>query len=478
MGSSGVSRGLNVCFVIVLLLFVQVSAVERRPPGPDQSESGYIKVDGTRDAHLFYWYFESRDSPSKDPLVLWLTGGPGCSSQIALFEELGPYEIDPNNYTNLIRTKYSWSDHTNILFVDQPVDTGYSYSNNDHDVVHSEAEVAEDMYNFLLEFLKMHPELQESDFYVTGESYAGHYVPAVGNRIVVGNKDSEMKINLKGIAIGNGLVNPEEQYPAYADFALQNDLIDQDFYNKIKGDESICAKLIAACKINKLACQVAVAECQATIVSPILAKAAMRKFGGKMMNVYDIREPCGKPPLCYDFAQADKFLSDPDIMAALGVKPDIKWTECSNEVHAALMGDWMANLETVIPGILAADVRVMVYAGDKDFICNWVGNLRWVNKMNWPGQDAFNAKEAKPWVPDGSDQPAGEYVHHAGLTFVRVYEAGHMVPMNQPKPALDMLNHFVRNMPFEDDTPILKLNSDALPSSSSLRPPRKMAPLE
>ena len=82
------------------------------------------QVDGTRDAHLFYWYFESRENPDDDPFVLWLTGGPGCSSQIALFEELGPYEIDPNNYTNLIRTKYSWSDHTNIIFVDQPVDTG------------------------------------------------------------------------------------------------------------------------------------------------------------------------------------------------------------------------------------------------------------------------------------------------------------------------------------------------------------------
>ena len=84
----------------------------------------FLQVDGTRDANLFYWYFESREHPATDPLVLWLTGGPGCSSQIALFEELGPYEIDPKNYSHLIRTKYSWSDHTNIIFVDQPVDTG------------------------------------------------------------------------------------------------------------------------------------------------------------------------------------------------------------------------------------------------------------------------------------------------------------------------------------------------------------------
>eukprot|EP00240_Pyramimonas_obovata_P001475 CAMPEP_0118934076 /NCGR_PEP_ID=MMETSP1169-20130426/13538_1 /TAXON_ID=36882 /ORGANISM="Pyramimonas obovata, Strain CCMP722" /LENGTH=476 /DNA_ID=CAMNT_0006876939 /DNA_START=79 /DNA_END=1509 /DNA_ORIENTATION=+ len=466
-----------VLYYMLILCVAAVSALERHPPGPDQSESGYIKVDGTRDAHLFYWYFESRENPDKDPFVLWLTGGPGCSSQIALFEELGPYEIDPNNYTHLIRTKYSWSDHTNIIFVDQPVDTGFSYSNSSRDVVHSEAEVAEDMYNFLLEFLKLHPELQDNDFYVTGESYAGHYVPAVGNRIVVGNKESEMKIFLKGIAIGNGLVNPEEQYPAYADFALQNDLIDEDFYKQMKHDQVLCERLIKACKINKLACDAAVIECQATIVTPILAKASVRKFGTKQMNVYDIREPCGKPPLCYDFSQADKFLSDPDVMASLGVNPDIKWTECSNEVHSALMGDWMANLETVIPGILAADVRVMVYAGDMDFICNWVGNLRWVNKMKWPGQDAFNAKESKPWIPDGKEQPAGEYVHYAGLTFVRVYQAGHMVPMNQPEAALDMLNHFVRNVSFDDDTPVLNPPADSTPSSSSTLP-RKMAPLE
>jgi len=471
------SRGIALSILLLLGIVSCVSFVSAHtPPGPDKSESGYIKVDGTRDAHLFYWYFESRDKPSTDPFVLWLTGGPGCSSQIALFEELGPYEVDPKNYTNLIRTKYSWSDHTNLIFVDQPVNTGYSYSNDAKDTVHTETEVGEDMYKFLLEFLKMHPELQDNDFFVTGESYAGHYVPAVGSRIVAGNKEGSQKtINLKGVAIGNGLVNPEVQYPAYADFALQNDLIDQDFYDKMTSVYPTCDKLIKACKISKFACTAAVIECQATVVSPILAEASRTKFGGKQMNVYDIREPCGTPPLCYDFSAADSFLTDPTMMENLGVRKGQKWEECNMEVHSALMGDWMANLEAVIPGMLASGVKVMVYAGDKDFICNWVGNQQWVQKMQWPGQEEFNAKTMATWTADGASEASGEFVHHAGLTFVRVYNAGHMVPMNQPEASLDMLNHFVRGVPFENGTPIsVALSGGAL--SSSL--PRKMAPVE
>jgi hypothetical protein len=90
-----------------------------------------------------------------------------------------------------------------------------------------------------------------------------------------------MKINLKGVAIGNGLVNPEVQYPAYADFALQNDLIDQAFYDKMTSVYPTCDKLIKACKFSKLACTAAVIECQATVVSPILAEASRTKFGGE-----------------------------------------------------------------------------------------------------------------------------------------------------------------------------------------------------
>lgn len=181
----------------------------------------------TSDTHLFYWLFPSQGNPETDPLVLWLTGGPGCSSMTALLEELGPYKVDKAT-AQLERAKYSWSTHANLLFVDQPVGTGYSYSDAPGDTVHDEAHVAEDMYYFLQGFMAEHPELVGRDFYVTGESYAGHYVPAIAHRIAVDGRfgaHDDFPINLRGMAVGNGLVDPAAQYPQYSEFAVQNGMI-------------------------------------------------------------------------------------------------------------------------------------------------------------------------------------------------------------------------------------------------------------
>ena len=95
------------------------------------------------------------------------------------------------------------------------------------------------------------------------------------------------------------------------------------------------------------------------------------------------------------------------------------------------MGNWMKNLEVHIPETLAAGVRVMVYAGDLDFICNWEGNHQWTEQMQWAGQDAFNAAAFENF-PKVAGQAAGQRKASGGLSFVRIYKAGHMVPMDQP----------------------------------------------
>lgn len=478
-------------FVVVVSAIVSPVAYadsSRTPPGPDPSESGYIKVNNTRDAHLFYWYFPSQGDAANDPLVLWLTGGPGCSSEIALFEELGPYKVVHNDDggPKLERAKYSWSTHTNLLFVDQPVGTGYSYSDAPTDTVHDEKMVAEDMYTFLREFVQRYPELNGRPFYITGESYGGHYVPAIAHRIVAGDfgraEANGPHINLKGMAVGNGLVNPEEQYPAYIDFAYQNGLIDGASKDALEKTYPICDKLIKACKTMKGLCVAAVDECNAMVVSPIMAEGAMRLFNGTgQMNPYDIRAPCGKPPLCYDFGPADDWLTDKTNMDALGVNPQKKWEECNMQVHGAMMGDWMANLEEGIPHILASGVRVLIYAGDKDFICNWVGNQRWVRAMDWSGKEEFNASPVTKWTPKHEEQPKGEFQTAGGLTFMRVFDAGHMVPMDQPPTALDLLDRFVRHKDYTDtEFDALALLSEkptgASATSSSL--PRKMVDIQ
>ena len=113
--------------------------------------------------------------------------------------------------------------------------------------------------------------------------------------------------------------------------------------------------------------------------------------------------------------------------------------------------DWMQNLEVHIPSVLDAGVRVLVYAGDKDFICNVEGNRRWVDAMAWSGATEFAAAPTTKWAVDGA--AAGEARAARGLTFLRVYDAGHMVPMDQPARALDMLQRFIEDQPFDGACP-------------------------
>lgn len=107
-------------------------------------------------------------------------------------------------------------------------------------------------------------------------------------------------------------------------------------------------------------------------------------------NVYDIREKCDVPPLCYDFSPADTMLADASIQKVLGVEGR-KWTECNTPVHIFLLGDYMTNLNPKVTDILGSGTDVLVYSGDKDFICNWRGGEAWTNVVDFAGHDEFAA---------------------------------------------------------------------------------------
>ena len=116
------------------------------------------------------------------------------------------------------------------------------------------------------------------------------------------------------------------------------------------------------------------------------------------------------------------------------------------------MGDWMHDYETLIPDMIEAGIRVMIYAGEDDFICNWLGNLRWVKAMDWSGRESFNAAHPEPFIIQGAgdgvdDIVGGDVREHGGLSFVKISEAGHMVPLDQPRNALTMIQRFVNGEP-------------------------------
>ena len=187
-------------------------------------QSGYFNVKSGVDKNYFFWFFESRSkSQATDPLVIWLTGGPGCSSQLALMTENGPCTPTPDGL-DTVNNPYSWNNNANIMWIDQPANVGYSYgAPGGQDMDHDQGEVSEDMYNFLQAFFEANGQLLPNEFYVFGESYGGHFVPAISKRIFDGNNNNEgLKINLAGLGVGNGLTDPVIQYQYYPEMAMNN----------------------------------------------------------------------------------------------------------------------------------------------------------------------------------------------------------------------------------------------------------------
>ena len=411
--------------------------------------SGYFKLARTYDAHMFFFLFEARKHSDTAPVVLWMTGGPGCSSEMAVFYENGPWHLekDDEDTIQVVDNPYGWDAHATVIFVDQPVNTGFSYSENPDDRCYDEECVSRDMVDFMSALLEARPDLRQRDFYVTGESYAGHYVPAVAYHVFLashaGQKYSSsskisLDIQLKGLAIGNGLTYPAIQYGAYPEFAYQHGLISESSRDRMMSLYPACKFALNACDDYSIAaeCYLAVELCQALMFTPIM----MENPG---VNVYDYRKEC-EGDLCYDFSLLDEYLNQPDVKKSLGVPDDKDWEECNMDVHEDMMSDWGHRYDTVLPEMLEAGVRVMIYAGDKDIICNELGNRQWVDALEWKGSKEWQGAENVTWVLESGEE-AGIVTQVGPLSFVSVKDAGHMVPMDQPKAALEMITKFIQN---------------------------------
>jgi len=286
--------------------------------------------------------------------------------------------------------------------------------------------VAENFYKFLLKFMLKYPQFKGRPLHITGESYAGHYIPAIASFIV----DHPIEdFNLQGVAIGNGWVDPYEQYPAYSTFAYENNLISAPTYYVLNGLYKGCQLLI-----NTGLWPIAFYECQLSSI-PIMGIPVAPVF-----NLYDIRKPCSFPPLCYDFSNMDKFLAREDVQAELGVTQRA-WTSCNMIVHTFMLGDWIVNMSNEVQNVISKGIKVLVYSGDKDFVCNWRGGEAWTNALSWSKSDEFKKAEYQKWSLNGTN--VGEFKSVDNLSFLRVYDAGHMVPMDQPEVALKMLNQLI-----------------------------------
>jgi len=384
--------------------------------------SGYVEVNQEYGANLFYYFIESQGNPATDPLVLWLQGGPGCSSLFGAFVENGPILINATG--SLYPNPWSWNANANLIYVDQPAGTGYSYVDNSDGYVTDENTMAVELYTLLTAFLQMHPKYAKLPFYVFGESYAGKYIPSLSHYILTQNQgNAPFKFNLQAIGMGDGWVDPYIQTGSYAEYLYGQGLIGEVSYDSA----------VAAYQLYKLLVDTGAYELADTAGNSIL-QALVEAAGG--VDVYDIRYTTDPTDIIGD-ALSD-YLNQPSVMAALHANST--WQECADGPYFGLLDDVEQSVANLLPDLLA-NYQVLNYNGNKDLICNFVGTNEWTANIEWPGQNAYNTAQNITWSVAG--QVAGTWKYGGNLTHIIVNNAGHMAPFDQPQNTQYMLYNFI-----------------------------------
>ncbi|KAF8188264.1 serine carboxypeptidase [Mycena galopus ATCC 62051] len=412
--------------------------------------TGYIDIEAR---HIFFYFFESRSNPDADDVIFWTNGGPGCSSSLGLFMELGPCRVIDANGPSF--HPESWNTNANIFFVDQPIGVGFSYADYGESVGTTE-EGAKDIAAFIFVFFEHFTKFKGRSFHITGESYGGRYVPVFAAEVYDQNAKlaaaGYTPINLTSIMIGNGITDFYHQMSSSFDMQCTSASVPPTLSIadcvRMKPMIPRCEqRLKESCVdlFDAIDCAAAASFCDTHLKAP---------FWKSELNPYDMSQPCDaaglKDNLCYPLtAHIRAYLSRADIRGMLGVDDAVptNFTSCSPTVGSAFRAqmDGFHLTEGYIGGLLERGVRVLIYVGTYDWICNWVGNERWTLALEWSGQEEFNAEPLHPWAigDDFTKGRAGLARTAKGLTFVTVDKAGHMVPYDKPKEALDLVQRWI-----------------------------------
>ncbi|PON55216.1 Serine carboxypeptidase-like [Trema orientale] len=489
------------CFFISILSLCILFSSEAAPLGslvtklpgfngtfPSKHYSGYINIDGNPGGkNLFYYFVVSERNPKSDPVVLWLNGGPGCSSFDGFVYEHGPFNFEEGkpkgSLPKLHLNAYSWSKVSNIIYLDSPAGVGFSYSKDPTKYITGDLQTASDTHSFLLKWFKQFPEFQTNPFYISGESFAGIYVPTLASQVAKGIKNGDKPvINLKGYIVGNGVTDPNFDGNALVPFAHGMALISDDIYEEVR----------AACKGNYYLNS----EDGSCGQKLLLVRAALAG-----LNVYDILEPCyhipgtaqqnakGNSSLpqsfqqlgrtektlpvrkrifgrawpfeapvrdgivtlwpqlaaagsknyvpCFNDEVASTWLNDRGVRKAINAEPESvigSWDLCTSKI------EYTHDAGSMIPyhrNLTKQGYRALIFSGDHDMCVPYTGSQAWTRSLGYKILD-----EWRPWI--SNTQIAGYlqgYDHN--FTFLTIKGAGHTVPEYKPQEALDFYSRWL-----------------------------------
>uniref|UniRef100_A0A8C2J3H4 Carboxypeptidase n=1 Tax=Cyprinus carpio TaxID=7962 RepID=A0A8C2J3H4_CYPCA len=411
--------------------------------------SGYFSVADNK--HLHYWFVESQKDPAGSPVVLWLNGGPGCSSLDGLLTEHGPFLI------------------ANVLYLESPAGVGFSYS-DDQKYTTNDTEVATNNYLALKEFFRLFPEFSKNEFFLTGESYGGIYIPTLAEIVM-----EDSSINLQGIAVGNGLSSYELNDNSLVYFAYYHGLLGTSLWNDL---QTFCCK-DGACNFydnQDVNCSTSLYAVQNIVYNSGLnmynlyapcaggvhienGQFVIRDLGHHFLNhpwskeqneklrsVVSLFKSSKLDPPCTNSTPSTLFLNNPLVKSALHISPKaLDWIICSAEVNLNYKRLFMDVKKQYLKLLGALKYRVLVYNGDVDMACNFLGDEWFVESLQQQVQ-----VQRRPWIYfNGETQQIGGFVKEfTNIAFLTVKGSGHMVPTDKPIAAFTMFSRFITKQPY------------------------------
>ncbi|KAH6675713.1 Alpha/Beta hydrolase protein [Halenospora varia] len=422
--------------------FVTNSGICETTPGVNQY-SGYVNF-GNNQSHWF-WFFEARNKPNKAPLVLWLNGGPGCSSMIGLFEELGPCKF-PVGASTPVLNSYSWNEYANMLFVDQPTGSGFSYGS---ETVNSTAAAAPFVWTLLQAFFANFLQYKKRELGLFTESYGGHYGPEFAkyfrqkNQEIANSYLPGVKINLIALGINNGWISSNIQEREIPNFLVNNtyrQLINQTMGNAYKAELTQCATNYLLC--NQTTGQDTECVTASTACFPVHDKYF--PYIGTNYDINDVKQDGNtSSPTHVPTLSNLAYLARPDVLTAIGARSTFLF--CSNSVADKFFstGDIAREYITDLSSIVQSGVKTIIWAGDADANCDHIGNYLAAQAITYPQQSTFVSKALRNYTVNG--HVGGQFKTAGDLSWLRVYGAGHTIPTFQPKLALQVFKQIMKD---------------------------------
>nr|GMC71727.1 serine carboxypeptidase-like 45 [Ipomoea batatas] len=448
-------------FCVVLVCFVEIGCALAPHPHPDkiielpgqpevgfQQFSGYVTVDKKEERSLFYYFVEAQVDPASKPLVLWLNGGPGCSSLgVGAFSENGPFR--PSGQF-LVKNAHSWNLEANMLYLESPIGVGFSYANHtsSYETVNDKV-TARDNLVFLMRWFHKFPQYIKSNLFITGESYAGHYVPQLAKLMIEFNKKKPL-FNLKGVALGNPVLEFATDFNSRAEYFWSHGLISDSTYRLFS----------EVCNYSRY-----VSEYYRDSVSPACSKVMrlVSKETSKFVDKYDVtldvcissvlsqskrispQENVEKIDVCVE-DETVNYLNRKDVQKALGARlvGVRSWSVCSTILDYELLNIEIPTISIV--GLLVKQgIPVLIYSGDQDSVIPLTGSRTLVHglarqlRMNTtvPYRVWFAGQQVGGWTE----------VYDNVLSFATIRGASHEAPFSQPERSLVLFKSFLEGRP-------------------------------